>query len=117
MGKARSNLILIVHVQKKKSAMTKFGALAVTLLAAFTEARRQVDPTAYIPRHLNEVDYYNHDSYIQQSGFNWVFFGSTWCPHTQEAIPLFDQVAGMYTRSHGHNINYYYAYVDKPRSW
>merc|ERR1711879_427560 len=32
-------------------------------------------------------------------------------------IPLFDQVASIYTVSNGYNINYYYAYVDKPRSW
>merc|ERR1712038_1330187 len=92
--------------------MARFAILAVSLLAAFSQGRRQVDPTAYVPRYLNEVDYY-----IQQSGFNWVFFGATWCPHTQEAIPIFDQVANTLVRSHGYDISYYYAYVDKPRSW
>ena len=97
--------------------MARFTLLAVALLAAFASSRREVDPNAYVPTYLNEVDYYNHDSYIQQRGFNWVFFGATWCPHTQEAIPMFDRVASTYVRSGGYDINYYYAYVDKPRSW
>merc|ERR1712053_49089 len=97
--------------------MARFALLAVSLLAAFSQGRRQVDPTAYVPRYMQEVDFYNHDSYIQQRGFNWVFFGATWCPHTQEAIPIFDQVANTLKRSHGYDISYFYAYVDKPRSW
>lgn len=98
--------------------MARFTVLAVTLLAAFSEAsRRQSDPEAYQPRHMTELTFYNHDSYIQQRGFNWVFFGATWCPHTQESVPVFDQVAETYIRSNGYNINYYYAYIDRDASW
>lgn len=97
--------------------MARFTILVVTLLAALTESRRQTDPNAYEPRYMTEFDYYNHDQYIQSGGFNWVFFGATWCPHTQEAIPIFDQVAARYTRSSGYDIRYYFAYVDRPRSY
>merc|ERR1711912_132814 len=59
-----------------QAVMTRFTLLAVALLAAYASSRREVDPNAYVPTYLNEVDYYIHDSYIQQRGFNWVFF---WC--------------------------------------
>jgi thiol-disulfide isomerase/thioredoxin len=95
--------------------MLKLATLV--FLATSVLSRRAVDPTAYRPRNLRKVDWYNHESMVQAPGFNWVLFGATWCPHTQDAIPIFDQVAQYYTRVNGYPINYMYCYVDEPRSW
>merc|ERR1711881_307631 len=84
--------------------MLKLATL-VAALAASVLSRRAVDPTAYRPRNMQKVDWYNHEKIVQAPGFNWVLFGATWCPHTQDAIPIFDQVARYYTRVKGYNIN------------
>jgi thiol-disulfide isomerase/thioredoxin len=91
--------------------------MLVVVATSTVYARRQTDPNAYRPRNLDKITYDNHEYELQAGGFHWVLFGATWCPHTQDAIPIFDKFAKHYTYSNGHRMNYHYAYVDERSSF
>jgi len=97
--------------------MNYFTSVVFATVIAVISARRATDPDAYRPRNLNRITWNNHENELQASGFHWVLFGATWCPHTQDAIPIFDNFAEYYQRSNGYRVNYHYAYVDERASY
>merc|ERR1711997_814433 len=95
----------------------------ISLLLFFTSnsislARRRRPQTKdyYVPRNAQKITWDNKEVIVESPGFQWVLFGATWCPHTQNALPTFDEAVRKIQHVKGYRINYSYVYTDEESS-
>merc|ERR550534_2289595 len=95
---------------------TRLLFILLGLLTNSFESRRSRTRDYYVPRNARKITWYNKELIVESPGFQWVLFGATWCPHTQSALPTFDQAVRQIPSIKGHKINYSYAYTDQASS-
>ena len=64
------------------------------------EARRRAQAKDYFePRYAQKITWRSRTQIERSRGFQWVFFGTTWCPHTQNAFPTFESSENITKKS------------------